>query len=157
MRRIWFLSLPALLLGAAAVHAQSADSVPPLKPDGRLLRPRTDSLAIYVVEGMDTTRTGLVDRLEFTRGAVNGWLGLANGDSVSIEAPLPATVYNSSSFDLVIRASPLGDRWRANVPAILANTRTVVPLNARVAGSDIIDGDDTWRVEAELARVNPST
>lgn len=195
--------LLVLLFGATSMRAQAADSVPAPKPDGRVLRLGTDSLAIYVVDGTDTTRTGLaVDKLEvyeeggrtllrrvyessdrllgtsrdtlvdvlatlepvrhrsrtsrslefleFTPGAVKGWLRLANGDSVAVHAPLPAPVYNSSSFDLVIRASPLSETWEATIPALLAHTRSVVSLRARVAGSEVIDGDPTWKVEAEF-------
>lgn len=204
MNRLPFSLFLVLLFGASVIRAQATDSLTALTPDGRLLRPGADSLAIYVVDGTDTTRTGLaVDKLEvfeeggrsllrrvyqssdqllgtsldtlvdvlatlepvrhrsrtsrslefleFTPGAVKGWLRLANGDSVAVEAPLPPTVYNSSSFDLVIRASPLSETWQATIPALLAHTRTVVSLRARVAGSELVNGDPTWRVEAEFA------
>jgi hypothetical protein len=202
MYRVPFLLL-VLLCGATPMRAQAADSLPSPKPDGRVLRPGIDSLAIYLVDGTDTTRTGLaVDKLEvyeeggrtllrrvyessdrllgtsrdtlvdvlatlepvrhrsrtsrslefleFTPGAVKGWLRLANGDSVAVDAPLPARVYNSSSFDLVIRASPLSETWEATIPALLAHTRSVVSLRARVTGSEVIDDDPTWKVEAEF-------
>lgn len=203
MRRLSLSLLLLLLFAATSIRAQVTDSLTALNPDGRLLRPGTDSLAIYVVDGTDTTRTGVaIDKLEvyeeggrtllrrvyqssdrllgtsldtlvnvlatlepvrhrsrtsrslesldFTPGAVEGWLRLANGDSVAVDAPLPATVYNSSSFDLVIRASPLSETWQAAIPALLPHTRTVVSLRARVSGSELIDGDPTWRVEAEF-------
>ena len=37
-----------------------ASLAPAQSPDGRLLRPGTDSLAVFVIRGADTTRTGLV-------------------------------------------------------------------------------------------------
>ena len=200
LRALLLLTL-VLSAGTPSLGAQGSESAP--QPDGRLLRLGTDSLAIYLVRGTDTTRTGLVvDRLEvieqdgrtllqrayhstddllgsridtlvdvlrtlapvrhrsrtprslefleFGSGTLKGWLRLANGDSVAVDVPLPATLYNSSSFDLVLRASPLSDAWRATVPALRPHTRTVVSLRAWVGGSDIIDGEATWRVEAEF-------
>jgi hypothetical protein len=193
------VGLPSLLRG------QRAD--PASQPDGRLLRPGIDSLAIYVVTGKDTTRTGLVvDELRvihengrallqrayhlsderlgsptdmlvdvqaslapvrrhsirgsfdvridmtelFPDAVLKDLLRPANLDSARVDHARPPTVYSSFSFDLVLRASPLSDTWRASVPVYFPDTRTVVPLLAWVAGTDTVDRDPTWRVAAEF-------
>jgi hypothetical protein len=171
-------------------------------PDGRLLRLGVDSLAIYLVRGADTTRTGtlrdelslvrdgdlellqrvyvsidrvlgtrvdtLVDArtdlrpvrhrshtgraaesIDFAKGRATGWLRLSNGDSVPVDAA--AEAFNASSFDLVLRASPLHDGWEASIPAFLPNTRAVTPLRARVVGVEQVDAERCWRVQAEFA------
>ena len=201
MRQLLSSVLLFATIGGHKVLAQTVDSVP--QPHGSLLSLGTDSLAIYLVRGNDTTRTGIVvdelrpieengqallqrvytstdwilgsrvdtlvdvratlapvrhrsrttrsfEFLDFTPRGLKGWLRLANGDSIGVAVPLPATVYNSSSFDLVLRSSPLRDGWSAVVPVLLPSTRTVVPLRARVAGSEVIGGEATWRVEAEF-------
>lgn len=193
----------ALCSGLLATGASCQSAPTSSAPDGRFLRSGTDSLAIYLVRGADTTRTGtavdelqvverdgrtllqrvyhsvdkvlgaridtlvdlretlapvqhrsrtghLLEFLEFGDGRATGWMRLANGDSVTIDAPLPAGSYNASTFDLVLRASPLSEGWEAVIPVFLPNTRSVSELRARVAGSEIVDGSDTWRVDAEF-------
>ena len=189
---------------ALSLDAQTGTPSLPM-PDGKLLRAGIDSLAIYLVRGTDTTRTGsavdelraidqargvvwqrvyrstdrllgtrvdtLVDVqstlmpvrqrgqstngrefLDFGADSVKGWVTrMSQHDSLAVAAPLPATVYNGSSFDLVLRASPLSETWQATVPAFLSNTRSVVPLQARVDGSEIVGGEPTWRVKADFA------
>ena len=188
----WFMLL-------AAVPCEAQD----LSPNADRLRPGVDSLAVFLINGLDTTRTGVVrdelavvllngrkvlrrvyqtqDRilgtrvdtliddattlqpvahrsrtlralefLEFANGRATGWMRLANGDSVSVDVPLASPTFNSSAFDLVLRASPLHGTWQARVPAFMPSTRTVVPLSARVVGSESIDGEDTWKVQAEF-------
>lgn len=185
-----------------AVAAQ--DSVGALDLDASRLRPGLDSLAIFVVRGADTLRTGTVwDNLEVvgtgetaqllrvyrsrdevlgsrvdtivdtypslspmrhyrrsTRSAefldyspndVSGWLRLSNGDSVPVQVSLPAPAYGAASFDLLLRAAPLSENWRAEVPAFMPSTRTVVSLGARVVGSESIRGEVCWRVDADFA------
>jgi hypothetical protein len=88
--------------------------------------------------------------LDFADQRVIGWLRLANGDSVAVDESLPAMVYNSSSFDLVLRSAPLSEGWSAEVPAFLASTRRVLPLRARVDALERIGGEPCWRVEAEF-------
>jgi hypothetical protein len=174
-----------------------------LTPNGKLLRPGVDSLAVFFINGTDTARTGLVrdelefvevngrqvlrrvyqtrDRvlgirvdtlvddaidlrpvahrsrtlngfefLEFAKGRATGWMRLANGDSVTVDAPLDPSAYNSSTFDLVLRSAPLHTSWKVQIPSFMANTRTVVPLSARVVGSELIDGEETWKVQADF-------
>jgi hypothetical protein len=194
--------LPILCATGLTLGAQT---VTPPKPDGKLLHAGTDSLAIYLVRGTDTTRTGTAvdelraideggrvvwqrvyrstdrllgtrvdtlvdvqstlmpvrhrgesttgrDYLDFGADSVKGWVTrMSQRDSLVVAAPLPATVYNGSSFDLVLRAAPLSDTWQATVPAFLSNTRSVVSLPARVDGTEIVGGEPTWRVKADFA------
>jgi len=169
-----------------------------------LLRPGVDSLAVFFINGFDTTRTGMVrdeiafvesggrrlvrrvyqtkDRvlgarldtlvdeaaalapvshhsrsssmlefLEFADGRVSGWVRLANGDSIRVDAPIAARIFNASTFDLVLRTSPLSENWEAEIPSFLASTRTVVPLKVKVTGAEMVDGEPAWRVQADFA------
>ena len=185
-----------------AVTACSLDAPP--EADGRLLPQRTDTLAIYLIRGADTVRSGrtidelrvieedgrkllhriyrteddrlgtradtLVDEqlslapvrhrsgsprtrevLDFAEGRVRGWLREEDGDSVPVDLAIGDSVRNASSFDLVLRASPLAEGWETTVPAFLPNARAVVPMRAVVGGSEEIGGRPTWRVEADFA------
>ena len=196
-------ALVALLAACpATARAQSAGGLSGV--DGRRIRAGTDSLAIYLVRGADTMRTGIVrdelvvdrsgprpllrrayysadraigtivdttaddletllpvrersrtDRsaefLDFEPGRVRGWLRLANGDSVPVDAALPAAVYRASAFDLVLRAAPLAEGWSAKVPVFMSSTRTVVPLHARVVALEAVGGEPCWRVDVYFA------
>lgn len=192
------------VLHAAALFAATACSpdAPP-EADGRLLPQRTDTLAIYLVRGSDTVRSGraidelrvveengrvllhrivrteddllgtradtLVDEqlslapvrqrsgsrqtrevLDFGGGRVRGWMRTQRGDSVPVDVAIGDSVRNASSFDLIIRSSPLDERWTATVPAFLPNMRGVVPMRAAVGGSEEIGGHPTWRVQADF-------
>ena len=193
------MRLLASLVALGLPIAASAQS----RPSGVLLRPGIDSLAVFMVRGADTARTGTVvdelsidvegsrrvwrrvyrssDRilgnrldtlvddqatlrpvrhasrssrsvelLSFGPQRVKGWMRLPNGDSVTVDVPLTGDAYNSSTVDLVLRASPLSDGWETTVSMFLPNTRTSVPLTARVRGSDTVDGIATWRVDADF-------
>lgn len=171
--------------------------------DARQLTLGADTLAVYAIQGNDTTLTGLIiddlalqtegdrsllvrtyrtqdrilgsrldtlidefphlapvrhrsitdsgrERLDFAPGRVDGLLVLANGDSVLVDASLPSAAINASSFDIALRSSPLSPDWAAELPAFLANSRTVVALHARVAGVEKIGEALCWRVEAEF-------
>lgn len=89
--------------------------------------------------------------LDFSAGQVTGWMQLASGDSVAVQSVLPAEVYNSSSFDLVLRAADLSQNWRAEIPAFLPSTRSVVQLQAQVEGAETVGGRTCWRVQANFA------
>jgi len=194
----------AALVASLAHSAIASAQVTVIDVDGRRLQPGTDTLAVYVVRGGDTTRTGSVidelrviagddgaaiqrvyvtqDRvlgtgldsifdqmrtlspirerisgtmrsgeLAFLPGRVNGWMRIASGDSAAVEVPLTAGAYNSATFDLVLRAADLHAGWEGDVQAFVASTNRVVPLMARVTGTERIDGHDCWRVAADFA------
>jgi hypothetical protein len=170
----------------------------------RLLVPRVDTFAVYLIRGTDTTRTGtivdeiaviavngdsalrrvyrstdevlgqrldtLVDAfpslsprthrsrssrgmefLQFSGGRVSGWLRLVNGDSVAIDQPIDSGVFNASSLDLVLRTSALTPTWQATIHVFLPSTKGVVPMQARVSGTDVIRGSRAWRITADFA------
>ena len=188
-----------IILCIAANSAVAQD----LAPRGDLIRSGSDTLEVFFVRGIDTTRTGtLIDEvsflesgdrlllrrvyrsqdnvlgaridtltddgislrpvshrsrtssalefLEFSTTAVNGWLLLANGDSVAVSVPVEGDFYNASSFDLVLRASPLHDSWKVSVPSFFAGSRSMAELHARVEGTDTLEGRPTWRVQADF-------
>jgi hypothetical protein len=171
-------------------------------PDARRLKPGVDSLAVFLVRGADTTRTGTlrdelsvvrvegrdalqrvyvstdqvlggrvdtlvdvladlrpvrhrsrssrsVEAIDFAAGRATGWMRLANGDSVAVDAAA-TNAFNASSFDLVLRASSLGAGWEAVVPTFLASARVVSPLRARVTGAETIGGETCWRVQVDF-------
>jgi len=88
--------------------------------------------------------------LAFSRDSVIGWLRLANGDSVPVAAPLAIGGISSSAFDLWLRASPLSDSWSGTVQAFEPFSRTTIPLQARVTGKVIVDGEASWTVQANF-------
>lgn len=197
--------IAAAALAASLAHTAAASAqVTVLDVDGRRLQPGTDTFAVYVVRGGDTTRTGVVidelrviagddgaalqrvyvtqDRvlgteldsifdqmrtlspirqrvsgtlrsgeLAFLPGRVDGWMRSRSRDSAAVEVPLTAGAYNAATFDLVLRAADLRAGWEADVQAFLPGADRVVPLMARVTGTERIDGHDCWRVAADFA------
>lgn len=90
-----------------------------------------------------------IEHVAYSRDRALGWILQPTGDSLRIDAEIPTHVYSASSFDMVLRAAPLTDGWRATVPAFVASSRVVVPMTARVAGTERVDGLECWRVDAE--------
>ena len=121
----------------------------------RLLGTRLDSLTDIASTLEPVRHRSRTDRgreaLDFAAGRVAGWLWLADGDSVRVQAAVEAGVINASTFDLALRASDLREGWQAEIPAFLPSTRSVTALTARVAGVDSVDGESCWRVEAVFA------
>jgi hypothetical protein len=91
-----------------------------------------------------------IEQVEYGEDRAVGWLRQPTGDSVRIDAALPAPVFSASSFDLVLRASALAEGWSATVPAFVPSSRVVVPMTARVDRTERIDGAECWRVAAEF-------
>ena len=201
-----FLATICTLIAPTLPHSAGAQNPTPPPPTD--IRPSrlglgTNSLAVYIIRGPDTTRTGIIrdelarvdtsgrtllrrvyqtdDRvlgvgldtivdtfdslspvsvrsrsaddtefLDFSRGAVRGWIRLANGDSVTVQATLPAPTWYNGTFDLVLRSAPLHTGWTATVPAFSSSTHGITPLTARVTGTDVIRGNVCWRVEAHF-------
>lgn len=91
-----------------------------------------------------------IEQLAFAARNVTGTIRQPTGDSLLVSKTLPDVVYNSASFDLILRASPLADGWRTIVPTFLPSARTVVEMQARVTGSGRQGGVECWRVDAEF-------
>lgn len=91
------------------------------------------------------------ETIDFRGGRATGWLRLSNADSVAVDVRLPATgAFNASSFDLVLRAAPLRAGWTGTVPGFIATSRAVTDFQARVTGTEVVDGEPCWRVQAEF-------
>ena len=86
--------------------------------------------------------------VRFTGRAAVGYARLASGDSVSIQSALPEGAINGSSFDLFLRSSELHLGRRLSVTAFAPNGRSVVPLEAKIAGEEVVSGERCWRAEA---------
>jgi hypothetical protein len=124
------------------------------RSEDRVLGSRVDTIVdalptLTPISSQSVSRHGR-EVLQFEPTHVHGWMRLINGDSVGIDVPVAGAVYNSGSFDMLLRAAPLREGWEAEVPAFLPNTRTVARLRARVAGRDSIGTADCWRIDAEF-------
>ena len=91
-----------------------------------------------------------IELIAFSSSRAIGWMWQPTGDSLRIDVPLNGRTFSSSSFDLVLRASPLADGWRTSVPAFVTSSRAVVPMTARVNGKEVVDGVSCFRVDAEF-------
>jgi hypothetical protein len=89
--------------------------------------------------------TELVD---FHDGRAVGLTVSRRGDSARVDAAVPTSAYAGSSFDLLLRSSPLSVGWSATFPAFVTSSRSVVELTANVVGIEDIDGEPCWHVEA---------
>jgi len=123
------------------------------RSDNQLSGPSLDTL-IDEFEALrpisQRSRSGrAIELVEFTDRRASGVVLQPTGDSLLVDVGLPQTVFSSSSFDLVLRAAPLADGWTTTVPSFVTSTRVVVPMHARVAGTERIGADECWRVEAE--------
>lgn len=204
-RRAAIISLVAGFLPVIVLaQAPAASSAP--APDGTRLRLHSDSLAVYYVDGPDTTHTGVLhDQLDTVRvrgrlllqrvyesrdrvlgsrvdtivsdfrtlapvrtrsrashgfefldygpGRVTGWLWLVNGNSIPVDVPLAQGTFDAATFDLVLRASSIGEGFAIAVPSFLASTRTVTTLTARLAGTETIGGEPCWRLDAVFGQL----
>jgi hypothetical protein len=91
------------------------------------------------------------ERLDWQTSRVVGVVEEGEGAERSVDTPLPKGWYDSESFDLILRASPLADGYRVAVPTFSGLQGSRV-LTANVAASEAVEGHgDTWRVEADLA------
>jgi hypothetical protein len=50
----------------------------------------------------------------------------------------------------VLRASPLHKEWSRAVRTFLPSTRSLVEFHAKVEGTDTVDGEPAWRVQADF-------
>jgi hypothetical protein len=88
--------------------------------------------------------------VEFSKNQAVGWLRLPNGDSASVAGTIAPGVINSSAFDLWLRAAPLALGWTADVHAFEVVARTTLSLHAKVSGEEIVEGEPSWRVQADF-------
>jgi hypothetical protein len=124
------------------------------RSENRLTGPQVDTLIdlwpSLAPRGHRSYSARGIERLEFSSSRAQGHIRMPTGDSIAVDVALPSAVYNSATFDLTLRAAPLSESWRTTIPTFVTSTRSVVSMNARVAGSAVIDGRECWRVEAEF-------
>jgi hypothetical protein len=95
--------------------------------------------------------SGGSEKLDWQPSRVVGVVEEAEGATRSIDSPRPAGWYSTSSFELILRASPLADGYKIAIPSFSGRQGSSV-LTATVVGSETIDGfGDTWRIEADFA------
>jgi hypothetical protein len=120
----------------------------------RILGTRVDTLVDQSNSLLALRHRSRTDRshefLNFSSGRAVGWVRLANGDSSIVDIAIPPAVYNGSSFDLVIRSSPLAEGWSTETPVFVASSRSMVPIQARLVGQEVVSGEHCWRVEADF-------
>ncbi len=91
------------------------------------------------------------EKLDWEPSRVVGAVEESEGGTRSIDSPRPAGWYSSSSFDLILRASPLAEGYKVAIPSFSGRQGSSV-LTATVVGSEMIDGfGDTWRVDGDFA------
>jgi hypothetical protein len=91
------------------------------------------------------------EKLDWEPSRVVGVVEESEGTPRSIDSPRPTGWYSSTSFDLILRASPLSIGYKIAVPTFSGRQGAYV-ITATVTGSDAIDGfGDTWRVDADFA------
>jgi len=89
--------------------------------------------------------------LRFGVRGVSGWSILPNGDSTSVDVPLPDVVFDGNSYDLIVRSADLHDGFTLTVPAFLVGSNTVGTITGRVTGSETVGRADCWVFEAHFA------
>jgi len=89
--------------------------------------------------------------IAFDSAAVTGWQRLPNGDSVVVRVALPFPMYNAASFDLIVRASPLQDRFEVSLPGFRTGPNSIVTMRGRVTGAEAVDGHDCWVFKGDNA------
>jgi hypothetical protein len=124
------------------------------RTEDRVLGSRLDSLTddlvtLTPVRHRSRTNDGS-EFLEFGAGRVTGTLHGPAGDSTIVDVQLDGVVFNSSSFDMVLRSAPLAEGWAMTVPAFLPSSRSLLQLKARVAGVEMVHGELCWRVDADF-------
>jgi hypothetical protein len=86
--------------------------------------------------------------IRFVGSEAKGYARLASGDSVRIQATMPAGAINGASFDLFLRSSDLQVGQTLIATGFEASGRAIVSLEARIAGEDQVSGEPCWRAEA---------
>lgn len=87
--------------------------------------------------------------LDWADGRIRGRSQSMGAAAVPVDEVFPASAYNSASFDLILRASPLALGYDVAVPAYISS-RGVVTLTAKVVGEELIGDEAAWRVDADF-------
>src|SRR5215211_3078374 len=93
--------------------------------------------------------------LDWTTSRLRGRVQPEGKAASTIDEQVRSPLYNSASFDLIVRASPLAMGYAVAVPSYVPS-RGIVTLTAKVVGDDMIDGQATWRVDADFTGMSVS-
>jgi hypothetical protein len=90
-----------------------------------------------------------VVQLDWSAGRLRGKVQSEGKPSATVDEDSKAGMYNSASFDVILRASPLAANYSLAVPAYVPGSG-VATLTARVVGEEAIDGQSAWRIDADF-------
>jgi len=93
---------------------------------------------------------GGVEHLEWRSGRLTGTVQQSGQPARQIDSAAANGVYNSASFDLILRAAPLADRYAVTLPAF-SGRQGAKTLSAKVAGSERLPQfGATWRLDVDF-------
>jgi hypothetical protein len=87
--------------------------------------------------------------LDWSDRTITGRLAFTGQTPIEVNEP-SAGSYNSASFDLILRASPLAIGYTVDVPSYIPK-QGVKSLTAKVVGEESAAGRDAWRVDADFS------
>jgi hypothetical protein len=94
---------------------------------------------------------GGTELLTWRGGRLTGTVEQTGKTKRSIDTAVAPSLYSSSSFDLILRASPLAEGYEIAVSTYSARRGATI-LTAKVVGAEVVPGfGDTWRVDANFA------
>lgn len=114
-----------------------------------------DARSLQPIRQQALLEPGHVVTLSFADGRI-AMVDMAPGQAPrSFEAALPESAYASSALDLVLRALPLADAYRATVPLYFPAEQMVYPVTVRVEGVERITtrsgrAADCWVVAGDF-------
>ena len=88
-------------------------------------------------------------RLDWSANRLRGRVVLESKPAIAIDEDVKSPHYNSASFDVLLRASPLAAGYSVDVPAYVPG-RGVVKLTANVVREEQVAGQASWRVDADF-------
>jgi hypothetical protein len=93
---------------------------------------------------------GGVEHTEWRNGRVVGVVEQSGTATRQVDTAAASGVYSSSSFDLIVRAAPLAQKYELTIPAF-SGRQGAKTVSAKVAASETLPQlGATWRVEADL-------
>jgi len=93
---------------------------------------------------------GGVEHVEWRNGRLTGFVEQRGQPARQVDLPSPKGTFSSASFDLMLRAAPLADRFTTMIPAF-SGRQGPKNLSAKVAGSETLPRfGPTWRIEADF-------
>lgn len=91
-----------------------------------------------------------VVQLDWAEGRLRGTIQTQGQPAATVDEAAKAGVYNSASFDVIVRASPLAAGYSLALPAFVPG-RGIATLTAKVVGDESVDGQSAWRVDADFS------